>query len=102
MMKQIYKNTSYETTAFIFVTFFIPNMSKFFLLKCDILDIFSKSPQSQTSDLSFSNTWPLVSQKKLKNSVRHFFCLEYQLERCERKETEYKVLNLNLYQKNFI
>ena len=39
------------------------------------LTFFQKAPTPQTSDLCFPNTWPLLSQKKLKNSVGHFFLL---------------------------
>ena len=42
---------------------------KWLNLSSKMWDIFSKSPHSapQTSDISFPNTWPLLSQKNLKN-----------------------------------
>ena len=40
-----------------------------------------KATTPQTSDIYFPNTWTLLSQKMLRNSVGHFFCLEYKMER---------------------
>ena len=36
---------------------------------------FQTAPTPQTYNISFPNTWPLFSQKKLRNSVRRFFLL---------------------------
>ena len=45
-----------------------------------------EAPTPKSSDISFHNTlkFEISNRKKLRSPGGHFFCFEYQMERCEK------------------